>query len=40
MAAYVVAPGYRPEALERFRQGLPQLYQSLDRTPMGVMQRT
>jgi zinc protease len=39
MAAYVVAPGYRPEALERFRQGLPQLYQSLNRTPMGVMQR-
>ena len=39
MAAYIVAPGYRPEALDRFRQGLPQLYQSLDRTPMGVMQR-
>ncbi len=39
MAAYVVAPGYRPEALERFRNGLPQLYQSLDRTPIGVMQR-
>jgi zinc protease len=39
MAAYVVAPGYRPEALERFRKGLPQLYQSLDRTPIGVMQR-
>lgn len=39
LAAYLVAPGYRPEALARFRQGLPQLYQSLDRTPMGVMQR-
>jgi zinc protease len=39
MAAYIVAPGYRPEALERFRKGLPQLYQSLDRTPIGVMQR-
>ena len=39
MAAYVGAPGYRPEALERFRKGLPQLYQSLDRTPIGVMQR-
>ena len=39
MAAYVVAPGYRPEALDRFRQCLPQLYQSLDRTPIGVMQR-
>ena len=39
MAAYIIAPGYRPEALDRFRQGLPQLYQSLDRTPMGVLQR-
>jgi zinc protease len=39
MAAYVAAPGYRPEALERFRKALPQLYQSLDRTPSGVMQR-
>ena len=39
MAAYVVAPGYRSEALQRFRQSIPQLYQNLDRTPMGVMQR-
>jgi zinc protease len=39
LAAYLVAPGYRSEALERFRQGLPQLYQSLERTPMGVMQK-
>jgi zinc protease len=39
LAAYLVAPGYRDEALERFRKGLPQLYQSLERTPMGVMQK-
>ena len=39
LAAYLVAPGYRDEALERFRQGLPQLYQGLERTPMGVMQK-
>jgi zinc protease len=39
LAAYLVAPGYRGEALERFRKGLPQLYQSLERTPMGVMQK-
>jgi zinc protease len=39
LAAYVVAPGYRPEALDKFRQGLPQLYKSLDRTPGGIMQR-
>jgi zinc protease len=37
--AYLTAPGYREEALERFRQGLPQLYKSLERTPMGVMQK-
>ena len=39
LAAYLSAPGYREEALERFRQGLPQLYKSLERTPMGVMQK-
>jgi zinc protease len=39
LAAYVVDPAYRPEALARFRQGLPQLYQSLERTPMGVLQK-
>ena len=39
LAAYVVAPGYRPEALDKFRQGLPQLYKSLDRTPGGILQR-
>lgn len=39
LAAYLVAPGYRPEALDKFRQGLPQLYQTLDRTPSGMMQK-
>jgi zinc protease len=39
MAAYVVAPGYRPEALERFRQSLPDLYQNLERTPIGMLQK-
>ena len=38
MAAYVTAPGYRPEALERFHQGLAPLYLNLTRTPGGVMQ--
>jgi len=37
--AFGAARGPGPESLERFRQGLPQLYQSLDRTPVGVMQR-
>jgi zinc protease len=39
MAAYVSAPGYRPEALDRFRQSLPDLYQNLDRTPIGMLQK-
>ena len=39
LAAYLVDPAYRPEAQARFRQGLPQLYQSLERTPMGIMQK-
>ncbi len=39
LAAYTLAPGYRTEALARFRQGLPQLYQSLERTPVGVLQK-
>jgi len=38
MAAYFIAPGYRPEALERFRQTLGPLYLSLTRTPGGVLQ--
>jgi zinc protease len=39
LAAYLTDPAYRPEALGRFRQGLPQLYQSLERTPMGILQK-
>jgi zinc protease len=38
MAAYLTAPGYRPEALEHFRQSLGPLYLNLTRTPGGVMQ--
>jgi zinc protease len=38
MAAYLTAPGYRPEALDRFRQSLGPLYLNLTRTPGGVMQ--
>ncbi len=38
MAAYVTAPGYRPEALDRFHQGLGSLYLNLTRTPGGVLQ--
>ncbi|HTS51717.1 MAG TPA: insulinase family protein [Burkholderiales bacterium] len=38
MAAYLTAPGYRPEALERFRQSLGPLYVNLTRTPSGVLQ--
>ena len=38
MAAYFTAPGYRPEALERFRQALGPLYLNLTRTPGGVLQ--
>jgi zinc protease len=38
MAAYLTAPGYRPEALDRFRQSLGPLYLNLTRTPGGVLQ--
>lgn len=38
MAAYLTAPGYRLEALERFRQSLGPLYLNLTRTPGGVLQ--
>ena len=38
MAAYFTAPGYRPEAVERFRQSLGALYLNLTRTPGGVQQ--
>jgi zinc protease len=39
LAAYVLAPGYRSEALDRFRQSLPNLYQNLERTPIGMLQK-
>jgi zinc protease len=39
LAAYLTDPAYRPEALARFHKGLPQLYQGLERTPMGIMQK-
>jgi zinc protease len=39
LAAYLADPAYRPEAIGRFRQGLPQLYQNLERTPMGILQK-
>jgi len=39
LAAYVTDPGYRPEALAKFRQTIPQRYQMLERTPMGVLQK-
>ena len=38
MAAYFTAPGYRAEALDRFRQSLAALYLNLTRTPGGVQQ--
>jgi zinc protease len=38
MAAYLTAPGYRPAALDRFRQSLGPLYLNLTRTPGGVLQ--
>ncbi len=39
LAAYVEDPGYRAEALSKFRQTLPQRYQMLERTPGGVLQK-
>jgi zinc protease len=39
MAAYITAAGYRPEALDKFRQALPNLYQNLQRTPVGILQK-
>ncbi|MCC7548182.1 MAG: insulinase family protein [Burkholderiales bacterium] len=39
LAAYVTDPGYRSEALAKFRQTLPQRYQMLERTPTGVLQK-
>jgi zinc protease len=39
LAAYMVDPAYRAESIARFRQGLPQLYRNLERTPMGILQK-
>jgi zinc protease len=38
MAAYISAPGFRPQALQRFRDGLGPLYLNITRTPSGVLQ--
>jgi len=38
LAAYFADPGYRPESLQRFRQGMGALYTNLTRTPGGVLQ--
>jgi zinc protease len=38
-AAYLAAPGYRPESLTRFRRSLATWYESLDATPPGVQSR-
>lgn len=32
-AAYVTDPGYRPEGVERFRQGIDNFFETLDSTP-------
>ena len=37
LAAYFADPGYRPESLQRFRQGMGALYTNLTRTPGGVL---
>jgi zinc protease len=38
MAAYLTDPGFRPDALVRFRQQLPDLYRAMDASPGGAMQ--
>ena len=37
LAAYVTDPGYRPEAMERYRQGLVARYARLDSMPAGAL---
>ncbi|HWL68727.1 MAG TPA: insulinase family protein [Geminicoccus sp.] len=37
MAAFVTDPGYRPDALERFRRQLPDLYRAMDASPAGLL---
>lgn len=39
MAAYLTAPGFRPEALAQFRNGVRVSYPTLDATPQGVAAR-
>jgi|TARA_B110000037_G_scaffold143954_1_gene162777 zinc protease len=39
LAAYVTAPGYRPEAARRAQQSIPQLYRQLTQTLDGVFAR-
>ncbi len=38
MAAYLTAPGFRPEAGNQFHRNIESIYQELRHTPMGVMQ--
>ncbi|MFV1994925.1 MAG: M16 family metallopeptidase [Verrucomicrobiales bacterium] len=38
VAAYLTAPGFRPEAQDQFRRELDTLYQQLAHTPTGVLQ--
>ncbi len=37
MAAYILAPGFRPEAERRFRRSIPQMYQQVNHTIDGVV---
>ncbi len=39
LAALITAPGYRPEALARFKKSADILYETIDATPGGVAQR-
>ncbi len=39
LTAYLSAPGYREEAVIRFRKGLDILYDSIDATPAGIVQK-
>ncbi len=39
LAAALTAPGYREEALTRFRKGLDILYDTIDATPGGIVQK-
>lgn len=39
LAAYMTAPGYRPESLAQFRASLPELRRNLGSTPAGIRSR-